>query len=186
MALFGKKEPPARPVEDMAEELKALLAKATDERTKISSLLGRTKGSVEKLEKLDTPLRAVVEKADIVAEQIKRLEDRAKSLDPLITRLDQVGQRAASVEAGQEALEGRITKANAEVADVLAVASGLREDVAKATQVRNEIQSATAPGGSVAELRGKLDELRGQFLTYGHDVAQTRESQESLKRVQEE
>src|ERR1051325_448847 len=92
MALFGKKEPPARPVEDMTEELKALLAKATDERTKISSLLGRTKGSVEKLEKLDTPLRAVVEKADIVAEQIKRLEDRATSLDPLITRLAQAGQ----------------------------------------------------------------------------------------------
>src|SRR6185436_6636813 len=98
MALFGKKEPPARPVEEMTEELKALLAKATDERTKISSLLGRTKGSVEKLEKLDTPLRAVAERVDDLTAQLQRFEDRAKQLESLGTRFEQLNQRANTVE----------------------------------------------------------------------------------------
>src|SRR5712671_4979939 len=98
MALFGKKPPEPHPVEQLSEELKELLAKAQEERTKISSLLGRTKGSVEKLEKLDTPLRAVAEKTEMIADQIKRTEDRAKQLDQIGLRLDQLNQRASAVE----------------------------------------------------------------------------------------
>ena len=66
MALFGKKSaPPApTPLEQLPQQLQELIQKAQEERTKISSLLGRTKGSVEKLEKLDAPLNAVADRAE--------------------------------------------------------------------------------------------------------------------------
>src|SRR5687767_5171999 len=104
MALFGKKPPTPAPVQQLPEELKDLLAKAQEERTKISSLLGRTKGSVEKLEKMDTPLRAVGERVEQVSEQIQRMEERAKQLEALGTRLEQLNQRAITVEQGQSAV----------------------------------------------------------------------------------
>ncbi len=188
MALFGKKPtaPPVNLLEQLPEELKALIAKAQDERTKISSLLGRTKGSVEKLERLDTPLKAVADKIDEISEQIRRTEERASELQALSGRFDHLAERAATVEQGQSAIEARVTRTNAEVGDVLAVADGLKEQVSTAMQIRNEIQLAVAPGGTVAELRGKLDELRGVFLTYAHDVTHGRDEQEALRHAQDD
>src|SRR5262245_23233033 len=156
MALFGKKPAPTNPLEQLPEELKELIAKAQDERAKMSSLLGRTKGSVEKLEELDTPLKAVADKLEQISEQIRQVEARGADLHALAKRFDDLGQRAAVVEQGQASVEARLTKANAEVGDVLAVADGLKESVSAAQQIRTEVQAATGPGGSVAELRGKL------------------------------
>ena len=186
MALFGKKPPEPRPVEQLSEELKELLAKAQDERTKLSALLGRTKGSVEKLEQLETPLRAVTEKTETIAQQIQRAEDRAAQLEQIAKRVDELNQRSAVAEQAQKTAEDRITRANSNVSDVLALAEGLKESVTAALQVRTELQAATGPGGAVAELRGKIDDLRGQFLGYSHDVTQARDQQESLKRTQED
>ena len=186
MALFGSKPPAPNPLEQLSEELKTLITKAQDERTKISSLLGRTKGSVEKLEKLDTPLQAVADRTEQISEQIKRLEGRANELQVLASRLDRLDQRTIVIEQGQNGVEDRVTRANAEVGDVLAVTAGLKESVASAMQLRNEIQLAISPLGPVGEMRGKIDELRGIFLTYGHDVTNAREQQESLKRTQDE
>ncbi|MBI4499999.1 MAG: hypothetical protein HY700_02440, partial [Gemmatimonadetes bacterium] len=186
MALFGKKTPAPTPLEQLPQELTVLIQKAQEERTKISSLLGRTKGSVEKLEKLDAPLSAVADRTEEISRRLKQMEDRFAQLATLAERLDQLGQRAAVAEQTHSAMEDRVGKINADVADVMAVAEGLQESVAAATQIRAELQAALGPGGTVAEMRGKVDELRTQFLTYGHDVDHTREQQEALKRAQDE
>src|SRR5256885_3864641 len=186
MALFGKKPSAATPFDDLPEELKKLLEETREERTKLSSLLGRTKGSVEKLEKLDAPLQTVTGRAEEVTVKLRAVEDRAAQLEAMVGRLDQLSRRAASVEQGQATVESRMSKVSTELADIQAVATGLRESVAAAALLKAEIQAAAGPGGGVADLKAKLDQLREQFLTYGHDVTAARDQQQHLKRQQEE
>ena len=118
MALFGKKPPAPTALEQLPQELAVLIQKAQEERTKISSLLGRTKGSVEKLEKLDAPLSAVADRTEEIARRLKQMEDRFAQLDAVAGRLDQVSQRAAVAEQTHAAMENRVGKINADVADV--------------------------------------------------------------------
>src|SRR2546421_4531134 len=140
MALFGKKSaPPApTPLEQLPQQLQELIQKAQEERTKISSLLGRTKGSVEKLEKLDAPLNAVADRAEEISTRMKQIEDRSRQLDALAERLEQLAQKAAAAEQDHTDIEGKVAKTNADVADVMAGAQGLQGTGGGGPPNRNE------------------------------------------------
>ncbi|MBI4419381.1 MAG: hypothetical protein HY560_01030 [Gemmatimonadetes bacterium] len=186
MALFRKKPPAPTPLEQLPEELQRLIAEATDERSKISSLLGRTRGSMEKVEKLDAPLQATLSRMDEMAAKVTQLEERTGQLQALAGRIEELGQRTAAAGQAQATAQAQVAKLATDMGDLQALASGLRESVSAAMQLKTELGGVMAPGGPVADIRGKVEQLREQFLTYAHDVTQARDQQDALRRAQEE
>src|SRR5437867_1231343 len=149
MALFGKKPPASQPAPHgpLPEELQQLIAQAKDERSKISALLGRTRGSMDKLEKMDVPLQEATGRADEIAAKLHQVDQAANQLQSLTGRIDELARRAVAAEQNQSAVEARSSQLKTDLGDLQAVAAGLRESVSAAGQLKAELQEAMGSAG---------------------------------------
>src|SRR3989304_5130763 len=100
MALFGRKAPekPAIALDQLPAELKALIQKAQEERTKFSQLVGRAKQVSDKLGTFEEPLTQLQRKADNAAQRLARVEEKAADLDAVAKRIEQVALRLGTTE----------------------------------------------------------------------------------------
>lgn len=186
MALFGKKPEPQLDLAKLPEELKALIAKALDERTKFAAQVGKAKQVTDKLAELEEPLQELQTKTETAAQRLAKVEERTGILESFGEQLDQFTQRFAAAEQQQQATQSAYTRVSNDIADLHAIAGGLKGSVDAALKVRAELEAAMAPTGPVTDIKARLDKLREDFLSYSHDVQSAREQQDSIKRVQDE
>ena len=186
MALFGKKSEPQFDLAKLPEELKALIAKAADERTKFAQQVGKAKTVTDKLASLEEPLGMLQTKADAAMSRLIAVEERATVIESMAHQLDDISRSLSSTSTQQQETHAAYTNISKDIADLNAIAGGLKTSVNTALMIRQELEAAASPQGPVADIRARLDKLREEFLNYSHDVQSARDQHENLKRASEE
>lgn len=186
MALFGKKPEPQLDLAKLPDELKTLIAKAQDERTKFAQQVGKAKGVTDKLAELEEPLAGLQVKADAVMSRMIAVEERAAILESMAQQLDDISKSLSTTVGQQREVITTYNRISGDIADLNAVAGGIKTSVNSALMIRAELEAAIAPQGPVSDIKSRLDKLREDFLNYSHDVQSTREQQDNLKATQDE
>ncbi|MSR06575.1 MAG: hypothetical protein EXR93_05860 [Gemmatimonadetes bacterium] len=107
-------------------------------------------------------------------------------LEALSQQLDRFTQKFAAAEEQQQSTQSAYARISGDIADLHAIACGLKASVDAALKVRGELEAATSPSGPVSDIKARIEKLREDFLSYSHDVQVAREQQDAIKRVQDE
>jgi chromosome segregation ATPase len=216
MAALFKKQPKSEPsLEELPEVLQQLLQRLQEERAALEGVLEQAQAAAQQSSSVEQQMAAAAErqaehaaavdrKLDEMAErQAKQTAEIEEQLTDLLQRLDAARAQAVGLSdlAGRlEQLDGAIgeverSRAQAaqgvkEVAqnlsDVSGVADSVRGSLQEANRLQDELAQLSGPSGAIAELSGKADEVREQFLNFNHDANVAREALEAMRRDQGE
>src|SRR6185503_6347084 len=100
--LWGKKPEPQLDLAKLPEELKALITKAQDERTKFAAQIGKAKLGTDKLAELEVPLQQLQAKTDAANQRLAKVDERTGTLEALARQVDELARRFAAADQQQQ------------------------------------------------------------------------------------